>query len=393
MPDLVALALPGGPAFVDAMRRIWDRGDAMAPVDPRLPAPARAALLEALAPARLVDDAGEHDVAGGRPVEVGDALVVATSGTTGIPRGVVLTHDAVVASASATSARLGVSGGDMWLACLPLSHVGGLSVVTRAILTGTRLTVLPGFDATAVEREARAGATLVSLVPTALLRIDASLFRVIVLGGSRPPPERPSNTVTTYGLTESGSGVVYDGRPLDGVEVRFTAEDEILLRAPMLLRCYRDGTDPKDADGWLPTGDVGGWAEDGRLRVHGRRGDLIVTGGENVWPDPVEARLGAHPAVAEVVVAGRDDDEWGQRVVAFVVPRASVGSPSLDDLREWVKAELPAWCAPRELVLRGEIPRTALGKPRRDALLAEDATETPQASGARSSRQARQIRA
>ncbi len=162
---------------------------------------------------------------------------------------------------------------------------------------------------------------------------------------------------------------MYDGRPLDGVEVRFTPDDEILLRAPMLLRCYRDGTDPRDAEGWLPTGDVGGWAEDGRLRVHGRRGDLIVTGGENVWPDPVEARLGAHPAVADVVVAGRDDEEWGQRVVAFVVPRATAGRPSLDDLREWVKAELPAWCAPRELVLLDGIPRTALGKPRRDALL------------------------
>jgi O-succinylbenzoic acid--CoA ligase len=194
---------------------------------------------------------------------------------------------------------------------------------------------------------------------------------VIVLGGSRPPAERPANTVTTYGLTESGSGVVYDGRPLDAVEVRLTDDGEILLRAPMLLRCYRDGTDPKDPEGWLPTGDVGAWAEDGCLRVHGRRGDLIVTGGENVWPDPVEARLGAHPAVAEVVVAGRDDEEWGQRVVAFVVPRTAVSPPGLHELRDWVKEELPAWCAPRELVLRPDIPRTSLGKPRRDALLAE----------------------
>jgi O-succinylbenzoic acid--CoA ligase len=371
MPELVALALPGGPAFVDALRRIWDSGDAAAPIDPRLPAPARAAVLEALRPTRVVDDEGERHVAGGCPVEPGDALVVATSGTTGAPRGVVLTHDAVAASARATSARLGVGPGDGWLACLPLSHVGGLSVVTRAIITGTRLTVLPAFDAPAVEAAARAGATLVSLVPTALRRIDPTLFRLIVLGGSRPPADRPPNTVVTYGLTESGSGVVYDGRPLDDVEIRIGDDGEIELRAPMLLRCYRDGTDPKDPEGWLPTGDVGTWAEDGRLRVHGRRGDLIVTGGENVWPDPVEARLGAHPAVAEVVVAGRDDEEWGQRVVAFVVPRAAVGPPGLAELRDWVKDELPPWCAPTELVLRREIPRTALGKPRRDALLAD----------------------
>jgi O-succinylbenzoic acid--CoA ligase len=372
MPDLVALALPGGPAFVEALRRIWDGGDAAAPVDPRLPARARTAVLEALAPTRLVDDDGEHQLPEGRPVELGDALVVATSGTTGAPRGVVLTHDAVAASARATSTRLGVGGDDAWLACLPLSHVGGLSVVTRAIVTGTRLAVLPAFDAPAVEAAARAGATLVSLVPTALRRIDPTLFRVIVLGGSRPPAERPANTVTTYGLTESGSGVVYDGRPLDDVEVRLTDDGEIQLRAPMLLRCYRDGTDPKDSQGWLSTGDVGTWAEDGRLRVHGRRGDLIVTGGENVWPDPVEARLSAHPAVAEVVVAGRDDEEWGQRVVAFVVPRTAASPPGLDELRDWVKEELAAWCAPRELVLRPDIPRTALGKPRRDALLAEE---------------------
>jgi O-succinylbenzoic acid--CoA ligase len=371
MPDLVALALPGGPAFVGALRRIWDDGDAAAPIDPRLPAPARAALLDALAPARVVDGDGEHWLAGGRPIEPGDALVVATSGTTGAPRGVVLTHDAVVASARATSARLSVGDDDEWLACLPLSHVGGLSVVTRAIVTGTRLTVLPGFDARPVEAAARAGATLVSLVPTALRRIDPTLFRVIVLGGSRPPTDRPANTVTTYGLTESGSGVVYDGRPLDHVEVRLAGDGEIQLRAPMLLRCYRDGTDPKDPEGWLPTGDVGTWTEDGRLRVHGRRGDLIVTGGENVWPDPVEARLGAHPAVAEVVVAGREDEEWGQRVVAFVVPRTTAGPPGLDELRDWVKDELPPWCAPRVLVLRRTIPRTALGKPRRDVLLAE----------------------
>lgn len=376
MPDLVALALPGGPDFVAALRRLWDRGDAVAPIDPRLPAPARAALLQVLAPARLLDADGEHTVGGGRPVEAGDALVVATSGTTGVPRGVVLTHDAVVASAVATSARLAVRGHDAWLACLPLSHVGGLSVVTRALVTGTGLIVLPGFDAIGVEAAARAGATLVSLVPTALRRIDPTLFRVIVLGGSRPPADRPGNTVVTYGLTESGSGVVYDGRPLDGVEVRIAADGEIHLRAPMLLRCYRDGTDPKDAGGWLPTGDLGGWADDGRLRVHGRRGDLIVTGGENVWPEPVEARISSHPGVAEVVVAGREDDEWGQRVVAFVVPGDGVSRPTLDELRAWVKDELPAWCAPRELVLRVDIPRTALGKPRRDVLLA-DPVERP----------------
>jgi O-succinylbenzoic acid--CoA ligase len=277
-PRLVALDRAGGPAFVEELQRIWERGDAAFPVDQRLPPPAREELRAAM---RV-----------GEPVEPGDALVVATSGSTGTPKGVVLTHDAVAASACATSERLAVSDDDHWLSCLPPSHVGGLSVITRALHTGTRLTVHPGFDATAVMDAARyGGVTLVSLVATALARIDPTLFRTIVLGGARPPADRPANTVTTYGMTETGSGVVYDGRPLDGVDVEIAEDGEIRLRGPMLLRCYRDGSTPLTPDGWLPTGDLGRWLDDGRLHVVGRRGDLIVTGGENVWPEAVEAVL------------------------------------------------------------------------------------------------------
>ena len=166
--------------------------------------------------------------------------VVATSGSTGEPKGVVLTHDAVRASALATNQRLGVTAADHWLACLPLSHVGGLSVVTRALVTGTALTVLPGFDAATVTAAAGRGASLVSLVATALARIDPTIFRRILLGGSAPPPVIPPNAVATYGSTETGSGVVYDGVPLDGVEVRIDGDGEIRVRGPMLLRCYRD---------------------------------------------------------------------------------------------------------------------------------------------------------
>ena len=148
---LVTLDLPGGPAFVAALRRVWDRGDAAFPVDQRLPPSAKAALIAAMAPAAAIDSSGaETALEGGLPMEPGDALVVATSGAAGAPKGVVLTHDAVAASAAATNSRLGVTAADHWLACLPLSHVGGLSVVTRALAGGTRLTVLPGFDAAAV---------------------------------------------------------------------------------------------------------------------------------------------------------------------------------------------------------------------------------------------------
>ncbi|MEN9644483.1 MAG: 2-succinylbenzoate--CoA ligase [Actinomycetota bacterium] len=373
MPHLVAIDLPGGPAFVDALRREWDDGNAVLPVDRRLPAPARTALLAAMRPDRLVDAQGRHEL-DGDGVEPGDALAMATSGSTGTPKGVVLTHAAVAASAHATSRHLGIGAGDRWLACLPLAHVGGLSVVTRALVTGTPLEVHDGFDAARVEAAARDGATAVSLVATALRRIDPSLFRVIVLGGARPPADRPANCVTTYGLTETGSGVVYDGRPLAGVEVRID-DDEVLLRGPMLLRAYRDGSTPLDADGWLHTGDLGRFLPDGRLHVDGRRGDMIVTGGENVWPDAVEAVLAQHPAVAEVAVAGVPDPEWGSRVVAWVVPAAGE-APTLDDLRAWVSSRVAAFQAPKELHLVSDLPRTALGKVQRHMLQASRAEAT-----------------
>jgi O-succinylbenzoic acid--CoA ligase len=343
---LVAIDQPGGPGFVDALRRIWDAGDAAFPVDQRVPAAAKQHIYEQM---RV-----------GESVEPGDALVVATSGSSGTPKGVVLTHAAVAASADATSRRLGVTTDTHWLACLPLNHVGGLSVVIRALHSGTRLTVHPGFDAAAAMAS---GATHVSLVATALQRIDPTVFEVIVLGGSRPPADRPPNAVATYGMTETGSGVVYDRRPLDGVEIRIARSGEIELRCPMLLRCYRDGTDPRTPDGWYPTGDLGEIDADGLLTVHGRADDLIITGGENVWPEPIEALLRGVSGVADVAVAGAPDDEWGQVVVAHVV-----GEVTLDDLRAAVKQRLPAYCAPRKLVRHESLPRTSLGKIRRGAL-------------------------
>lgn len=368
MRTLVALDLPGGPEFVAALQRAWADGDAVLPVDQRLPAPAKQALLDAMAPGAVEDEAGRVNLDGGRPVDAGDALVVATSGTTGVPRGVVLTHDAVRASAVATSARLGVDPEvHRWLACLPLSHVGGLSVVTRALVTGAALVVQPGFDAAAVTAASGPG-VLVSLVPTALRRVSAAAFHTVVLGGSTPPDDLAANVVTTYGMTETGSGVVYDGVPLDGVEVALAAGGEVRLRGPMLLRAYRDAAAPLDADGWLSTGDAGFVDPAGRLHIRGRLSDLIISGGENVWPAAVEAVLRRHPGVGEVAVAGRPDPEWGERVVAWVVPAAAGPPPTLDELRALVKEQLGPWAAPRQLVVVDALATTAIGKVRRGDL-------------------------
>ena len=364
--ELVAIDLPGGPAFVDALRRVWDGGDAAFVPDRRLPGPLQARVTAAMAPGAVVDRGGRRRLDGGRPVEPGDALVVATSGSTGEPKGVVLTHGAVAASAEATSRRIAVDPAtDRWLACLPLSHVGGLAVVCRAVLTGTPVEVHDGFDAAAV---LASPATLVSLVYTALDRIDPARFRLILGGGSAPLHEVAPNVVQTYGMTETGSGVVYDGVPLDGMEVRVDTGGEIHLRGPMLLRAYRDGRDPVGADGYFATGDSGTWDAGGRLVVHGRTGDVIVTGGEKVWPDSVERVLRAVAGVAEVAVVGRPDPRWGSRVTAVVVAADPSDPPRLEALREAAKAELPRYAAPHALEVVAKLPRTALGKVRRHAV-------------------------
>lgn len=368
MHELVAIALDGA-AFVAALQRVWDDGDAVLPIDPRLPAPARAELLDAMGAGRLIDERGEeHALTTGRAVDPGDALVLATSGSTGTPKGVVHTHDAVDASARATSTALEVGPSDRWLCCLPLAHVAGLSVVTRAMWAGIDVEVLPAFDAATVESAARErGATLTTVVPTALRRFDPSLFRRIVVGGAAPPETLPPNCVVSYGMTETGSAVSYDGRALPGVDLRIV-DGEVHVRGPMLLRAYRDGRDPKDAEGWLSTNDAGSWSDDGRLIVHGRTDDVIITGGENVWPAVVEHVLLDHPAVAEVSVIGRPDEEWGARVVAMVVPADASEPPTLADLRTFVKERLHPFAAPREIELLDALPRTSIGKVRRHAL-------------------------
>jgi O-succinylbenzoic acid--CoA ligase len=369
MRALVALVMPAGPAFVTELRRAWDDGDAVLPVDVRLPGAERDRLIEVIGPSVVVDERGARTTrAGARPVEPGDALVVATSGTTGTPKGVVLTHDAVRASAVATTARLGIDPHrHRWLCCLPVAHVGGLSVITRALLTQTPLEVHAGFDAAAVTDAARAGATHTSLVTAALARIDASRFERILLGGAAAPAHVPPNCTLTYGMTETGSGIWYDDRALDGVEIDIR-HGEIHVRAPMLLRAYRTAaadTDPKSADGWFATGDAGERTPDGGLVVHGRGSQVIVTGGEKVWPERVERVLAAHPAVADVLVTRRDDPAWGHVVVARVVLAADADALDLDELRDFARDVLAPYELPRTIEIVPSLERTALGKLRR----------------------------
>lgn len=365
MGKLVALAMPPSRQFIDELCRAWEAGDAVLPIDLRLPPRARERLLTAMGAGVVVDQGGERHSREGWPTEDGDALVVATSGTTSGPKGVVLTHEAVAASARITSSRLGVTKADRWLCCLPVAHIGGLAVITRALLTGVDLLAIPAFDPIEVETCAREGATIVSLVPAAFPRIDSALFRLILLGGSVPPPNLPANVVTTYGMTETGSGICYDGRPLDGVQIKTDVTGQILVSSPTLLRCYRDRVDPKTSDGWLPTGDAGEFDADGRLVVHGRIEGMIITGGQKVWPSAVESVLKAHPEISEALVYGRLDPDFGHRVVATVEILHSAGKVTASDLREYLADELPAYAVPKEFNIVSQLERTASGKVRR----------------------------
>jgi O-succinylbenzoic acid--CoA ligase len=356
------------------MRDVWDSGDALMPIDQRLPRQIQMSLLDQ-ARAHAIISGPEIDRVpleyGAPPVEEGDALVIATSGSTGVPKLLVHTDESLASHAWAVQERLEIDPArDRWLSCLPLGHLGGLGVLIRAIVTDTPVDVLDGFDAAVVSAApAELGSTLVSLVPTALDRIESGPYRKVVLGGSADPFARPGNVVRTYGLTETGGGVVYDGYPLDGVNVRIRDDGQIVVKGPMLARGLRlkDGdTSPiVDEDGWFETGDLGHWAGYSELVVDGRAEDLIVTGGENVWPGPVEAALMTHAGIREVTVVGRPDAEWGDRVVAVIVPTNPGWPPSLDEVRAHVKALLPAFAAPKELVVVESLPRTSLGKIRR----------------------------
>jgi O-succinylbenzoic acid--CoA ligase len=358
VPSLVAVPL-AGESFVRALRTLWDEGSCAFALDHRLPPEARDAVLARVRPTELWDEQGRRPLAGGEDAADGDAVVLATSGTTSTPQGVVLTHDALAHAAVVTSAVVGADPStDRWLCCSPLSHAAGLGVVNRALRTGAPLEVHERFDADAV---LASDATLTALVPTVLSRIDPGRFRCIVLGGMAMPAHRPPNTVATYGLTETMGGIVYDGRPLPGVEVRLGDGDVVELRSPTNLRCYRteEGeVTAVDADGWFRTGDLGRLSDDGVLTVLGRADDVIVTGGEKVFPDPVEDLLRGVPGVTGAAVVGRPDPEWGQCVTAVLEVATGATAPTLDAVRALVREHLPPWCAPKVLELVEELPRT-----------------------------------
>lgn len=379
--DVVAVALPPGPEWLDIVAETWGAGAAVFPLDHRLHRAEASALLDRARPTVVWDETGPRRI-DGTGAEARIALMVHTSGTGGVAKLVQFDRQAIDAAVASSALALQATAADRWICCLPLAHVGGLLVLLRGVLLGAPVSVHGSFDPAAVAAER--DTAFVSLVPTMLTRLldhgaDLSHLRAILVGGAHLSPavreaaERAhAHVIETYGLTETCGGVVYDGLPLPGTEMRINADGGIELRGPTLMLGYRFdpvGTQAAfTSDGWLRPGDAGEIDADGRLQVVGRVDDLINTGGEKVWPEEVETVLREHPKAREVAVGGRRDPEWGQRVVAWVVPADPADPPTLEQLRAFVAARLPRHKAPRELVVVEELPRTLSGKVRREAL-------------------------
>jgi O-succinylbenzoic acid--CoA ligase len=377
--DLVAVQRPPGPGWRTILSRAWDAGAAVLPVDSRLSAGESANLLERACPTVIIGRNGGKRIDAGMPMLAGRAVVVATSGSTDRPRLVEIGRDALEAAVQLSSAALGAGADDRWLCCLPVAHIGGLLVLYRHLILGAPVTVHERFSVEGFQRARDVAFT--SLVPTQLGRlIEAGCtfnhLKAILVGGSALSAELAeraviagARVVATYGLTESCGGVVYAGHALEGVEVRADDSGQLLIRGPTLMRAYRfDDVATRGAftdDGWLRTGDAGEVSTDGAVRVFGRMSDVIVSGGEKVWPAEVEAALATHPEIADVAVSGTPDPEWGERVVAYVVPRNSSSPPALEAIRDYAATRIARYKVPHELVLVESLDRTALGKVRR----------------------------
>jgi o-succinylbenzoate---CoA ligase len=402
------LAVPAGPAaltILPALRRaLAGVGPALLPVSATGPGRVTEPDLSPLTP-------GEDDL------DDPTALVASTSGSTGDPKGALLPVSALRASAAATQDRLGGPG--TWLLALPGQHIAGLQVLIRSILADTAPVVMDlregfsanGFIASTQELTFQPGTSrrYTSLVPTQLARlleaggdaVDAlASYDGVLVGGAATTPAAVQRAqaagvavVTTYGMSETCGGCVYDGRPLTGVSWRTEDDGRVELGGAVVARGYRGRPrDPAfrlDADGsrWFRTDDIGAAGADGTLQILGRLDDVIVTGGLKVSPALVEAALAGTPGIRDVVVVGVPDRDWGERVVAVVVPEpssrdgatlgAAASGPRLAAIHQRVADQVAPYAAPRQLVLVDEIPLVGPGKPDRMALRALAARARP----------------
>jgi len=362
---LLALDLPLGSEFGDAVAACVERGEAFCVLDRRLSKRQRDKELLALGATAVLDSSGRSLRPEGRMVDDEVGLVMLTSGSSGPPRAAELTWLALRASADLTQRALDVDGVAVWLPCLPANHIGGLAVLLRAAFTDA--TLLWG-DPDRLDDAPARGATHVAVVRRQLARFGLDRYRRVLLGGACPPENVARNVVATWGMTETGSGIVYNGAPLPGVQVA-AMDGELLVRTPTLFRSYRDAPrpaalGPDGRDDWFPTGDAGS-VKNGRVSVRGRLGSVINSGGEKLWPEDLEAALATVAGVRDVAVTGIADPEWGEGVVALIV---SNGEHLDEALRDAAAEAIGPWAKPKEIRYVTAIPRTGNGKIRRGDL-------------------------
>jgi O-succinylbenzoic acid--CoA ligase len=371
--DRIALEIEDPLEFAVALHSCLLNASPAVPIDVRLREDERAARRSAakLTVRELQPAAGGSGLGGARTafgLENTVAAVMHTSGTTSAPKPVELTYGNWQASALSSAVALGLDPAERWLCPMPLTHVGGLSILIRSTIYATTAVLHGRFDTEAVLNDlmdAARGITMISLVPTMLARLlDAGLdrpptLRWALLGGAPIPPpllERAAAVgvpvAPTYGMTEGCSQLFTFGHPLPGIDF-VTETGEILVRGPMIAPAS------VDEHGWLHTGDLGRTDERGRLEIVGRKSETIITGGENVAPQEVEAALLEHSAVADVAVLGREDPEWGQALVALVVPRDGADA---EELRAHCRDRLAGFKVPKAVEFVDSLPRTTSGK-------------------------------
>jgi O-succinylbenzoic acid--CoA ligase len=368
------------PRLVELLAAALDgTGPALLPLDAALPEARLAELIGAFAADTIEDTEGVITTRSARKKAQaeGTAVIIGTSGSTGAPKGVELSAAALLHSARASLARVGARPGERWLCCLPATHVAGLQVLVRSLVSGTEPVLAERADAEIV---AGSGCAHVSLVPTQLQRLLADRdrhgdistpladFSSVLLGGAAAPARLLADAraagvpvVTTYGMTETCGGCVYDGLALDGVQVEIRDEGRIWIGGAVLFSGYRGGPRAR-GDRWFRTGDLGRLDPAGRLTVRGRADDVINTGGHKVIPGEVAAALQSCPGVSDVAVLGQPDAEWGERVIAVVVPSDPADPPALDLLRLHVRKRLPRYAAPSRVVMVDAVPMLPSGK-------------------------------
>ena len=399
---MVLRATPS-PAVAALIQGAWAAGICLVPINRRLTDAEAAPLIARAGAALVVDDrvlfgsGVEFTGTAAPPPFAHDpahlALLLFTSGTSGPPKAVRLSRRALSAAVTAAVERLNLDPHATWSVCLPLDHIGGISIILRSLFSGCSLHLHERFEPNAVAADLSC-VSGISLVPTMLHRLVQlqqergenwpPSVRTLLIGGG-PLDRGLAEACTalgrapcqTYGLTECASqvctltpddalaGIGTAGRPLSGMEVRLTTDGLIQVRGAAMFDGYDAESFPGDADGWFTTGDCGQWDAAGRLMVLGRGDDVLISGGENCAPHEIEAVLERHPGIREAGVYGLPDREWGMRICAVLVP---TNAPLTEAEVRAACELLAAFKRPKEWRWASSLPRTSLGKIQRQRL-------------------------